>query len=215
MTLAPVSGLWRAAFRTRGFRMRVSVTVPLLIIALIALSRFLVWVEARPGAVLDDPVLRLFTPVNLSSITFAFIYGGIILGLVILRRHPERCVLVFQAYVVMVAIRIIAMALVPLDPPRSLIPLVDPFVETFGTGAVLTKDLFFSGHTATLFLLSLVMPSTTTRVLYFLCVLAVALCVLLQHVHYTIDIVAALFFAYCAMVIARAVNARFFPIIPQ
>jgi hypothetical protein len=215
MTLAPISGLWRAAMRTRRFRTRVYVTMPLLIAALFSLARFLLWVETRPGVRFDDPLLRLFTPINLNWITFLFIYGGVIVGVLALLRYPERCVLAFQSYVVMVLFRIIAMALVPLDPPGSLLLLADPFVETFGTGATLTRDLFFSGHTATLFILYLVMPSKSLRRLFLFCVLSVALCVLLQHVHYTIDVLAAPFFAYCAYVVARNINARFFPIIPN
>lgn len=212
MTLAPVSGLWRAAWRARGFRRRVLVTAPALAVALFALTRFLLWVEARPGVVLDDPVLRLFSPIDVNWVTFAIIYGGVTAGVVFLSRYPERFVLAFQSYVIMVALRIIAMALVPLDPPPTPFPLLDPFVETFGTGAQLTKDLFFSGHTATLFLLFLVMPSKATRALFALCVLAVALCVLLQHVHYSIDVLAAPCFGYIAHVVVRNLNSRYFPI---
>ena len=44
----------------------------------------------------------------------------------------------------------------PFNPPPEMIPLNDPFVQFFGSGKLLTKDFFFSGHTATLFLLFLV-----------------------------------------------------------
>jgi hypothetical protein len=215
MTLAPVSGLWRAAMRTRGFRMRVYLTLPMLFAALFSLTRFLLWAEARPGVVLDDPLLRLFSPINVNWITFMFIYGGLVTGIAVLIRYPERCVLAFQSYVVMVVFRIVAMTLAPLDPPASPYLLLDPFVETFGTGAVLTKDLFFSGHTATLILLFLVMPSKSTRRIFLLCVVTVAVCILLQHVHYSIDVFSAVFFAYCANAVARSINARYFPIIPS
>jgi len=193
--------------------MRVLVTAPALAIMLFLLTRFLLWVETRPGIVLDDPVLRTFAPIDVNWITFAIIYGGVTAGVVFLSRYPERFVLAFQSYVIMVAFRIIAMALVPLDPPATPFPLLDPFVETFGTGAQLTKDLFFSGHTATLFLLFMVMPSKLTRILFFLCVLSVALCVLVQHVHYTIDVFAAPLFAYAANAVARGLNSRYFPIL--
>jgi hypothetical protein len=215
MILAPVSGLWRAAWRAKGFRKRVLVTAPTLAVTLYVLTRFLRWVEARPGVVLDDPLLRMFTPIDLNWVTFIFIYGGLIAGVAILRRSPERCLLAFQSYAVMVVFRMIAMLLVPLDPPAMLFPLLDPLVETFGTGEQLTRDLFFSGHTATLFLLFLVMPSKATRILFLLCVLSVALCVLLQHVHYTIDVVAAVFVAYCANAVTRNLNARYFPIVVE
>ena len=193
--------------------MRVFVAAPALAVSLFVLARFLLWVEARPGSVLNDPVLLMFSPRDVNWVTFGFIYAGVIGGIVILSRHPERCVLAFQSYIVMVVFRIIAMALVPLDPPPGLIALKDPFVEMFGTGTTLTRDLFFSGHTSTLFLLFLVMPSKFARLVFFFCVLAVAFCVLLQHVHYGIDVFVAPFFTYCAYAIARGANARYFPII--
>jgi hypothetical protein len=214
MTLAPVSGLWRAAWRTRGFRARVLVTLPALAIVLFVLSRFLLFVELRHGSILADPVLRLVPPHDVTWLTFGFIYAGLVGGLMVLARHPERCVLAFQTYVIMAVFRIVAMVLMPLDPPATMLALKDPFVEFFGTGTTLTRDLFFSGHTSTLFLLYLVMPSKITRALFLVCVAGVAACVIIQHVHYAIDVFAAPFFAYGALVVARAENARFFPIVP-
>ncbi len=214
MTLAPVSGLWRAAWRARGFRTRVLVTVPALALVLFVLSRFLLFVESRHGCIIDDPVLRLVPPHDVTWLTFGFIYVGLVGGLIVLARHPERCVLAFQTYVIMAVFRIVAMFLVPLDPPATMLALKDPFVEFFGTGTTLTRDLFFSGHTSTLFLLSLVMPSKATRALFLVCVTGVAACVLVQHVHYAIDVFAAPFFAYAALVVARGANARLFPILP-
>jgi PAP2 superfamily C-terminal len=195
--------------------MRVLVTLPALVVALIVLPRFLLAIETRQGSVLADPLLQLFAPRDVTWVTFGFIYAGLVGGLLLLSRHPERCVLAFQAYVVMVVFRIVAMALTPLEPPATMVALKDPFVEVFGTGMTLTKDLFFSGHTSTLFLLFLVMPSKATRVVLLLCVIGVATCVLMQHVHYSIDVYVAPFFAYCAYGVARAINARYFPIMPM
>jgi hypothetical protein len=194
--------------------MRVLVTLPALVVALIVLSRFLLAIETRQGSVLADPLLQLFAPRDVTWVTFGFIYAGLVGGLLLLSRHPDRCVLAFQAYVVMVVFRIVAMALTPLEPPATMVALKDPFVEVFGTGMTLTKDLFFSGHTSTLFLLFLVMPSKATRVVFLLCVTGVATCVLMQHAHYSIDVYVAPFFAYCAYRVARAINARYFPIHP-
>ncbi len=67
-----------------------------------------------------------------------------------------------------------------------------------GASAVLTRDLFFSGHTSTLFLISLAVPGRRARPFFLACTAAVATCVLVQHVHYTVDVLAAPFFAYGA-----------------
>jgi hypothetical protein len=87
-----------------------------------------------------------------------------------------------------------------------MIPLSDPVVEFFGSsGATLTRDLFFSGHTATLVLLGLGMPVRIFSFALFVLAGGVALCVLWQHVHYTIDILVAPLAAYGAFRVSLVV----------
>jgi membrane-associated phospholipid phosphatase len=96
------------------------------------------------------------------------------------------------------------MYLVAFEPPSTMVPLDDPFAEFFTIGSVMTKDLFFSGHTATLFILFLVSERKNIKALFLISTVAVAISVILQHVHYTIDVFAALFFTYaCYKVIVK------------
>jgi hypothetical protein len=198
----------RNAWRDPAWRMELAVTAALLVPVLFALTHFLDAVERRPGATLQDPVLALFPAVNLTWLTFLIIYAGIIVGLVVLVQDPRRLLLIFQAYAVMALFRMAAMYLTPLEPPPGIIELRDPFVEFFGGGKTLTRDLFFSGHTSTTFLLFLVIPGRGLRVVYACATLLVGLCVVLQHVHYTVDVVAAPFFAYGAYSIALGICKR-------
>jgi hypothetical protein len=191
------------ALRTEG-----AATLALLVPVLFALTHFLDWVERRHGVTLQDPVLALFPALNLTWITFLIIYAGIIVGLLVLAQNPRRLLLVFQAYVVMVLFRMAAMYLAPLEPPPGIIELRDPFVEFFGGGKTLTRDLFFSGHTSTTFLLFLLIPGKWLRVAYACATLVVGVCVVLQHVHYTFDVVAAPFFAYGAYAIVLGICKR-------
>ena len=197
---------WAEALRDGRFRTRLVVTVPALVAALAALARFLEWNEARPGAVLPDPVLALLAPRDLTWLTFSLIYLGLALGVARLAREPRALVLALQAYVVMVGLRIAAMAVTPLEAPPGMIPLHDPLVRLFGPGKLLTKDLFFSGHTSTLFLLALAVPGRRWKMLFLACTAAVAFCVLAQHVHYTIDVLAAPLFAWASFRIARRIE---------
>ncbi len=198
----PVDEGWRASWKMRSFRLQVVATPILLVLVLLALTNFLNHVELRSGAVLADPILALYEPKDLTWITFGFIYLGLLAGIIVLARYPRLLLLAVQSYIVMVILRIAAMYVVPLDPPPGMIPLKDPFVEYFGTGRLLTKDLFFSGHTSTLFLFFLIVPGKGVKLLFLGCTLAVALCVLLQHVHYSADVLAAFFFGYGAYRIA-------------
>lgn len=203
MTTTSVGGSWRAAWSDRGFRLRALLTAPALVLTLMVLARFLEQNELREGVVLADPVLRLFAPADVTWVTFGFIYLGLVVAVGSLLRHPPLLLLAVQTYIVMVVFRIIAMSLLPLEPPPTMIPLQDPLVEYVGTGKLLTKDLFFSGHTSTLFLLFLVFPAGRMKTLFLICTVLVAVCVVLQHVHYTIDVFAAPFFAFAAYRIAQ------------
>jgi hypothetical protein len=200
---SPAARAWVEIFRDGSFRLRLALTVSALVAALAALAGFLEWNEARPGAVLPDPVLALLAPRDLTWLTFSLIYLGLVLGVARLARDPRALVVALQAYVVMVILRIAAMAATPFEPPSGMIPLHDPLVRLFGPGKLLTKDLFFSGHTSTLFLLALAVPGPRWKVFFVLCAAAVAICVLAQHVHYTIDVLAAPLFAYASFRIAR------------
>jgi len=198
----------RNAWRDPAWRMELAVTGALLVPVLFALTHFLDAVEGRRGVTLPDPVLALFPAVNLTWVTFLIIYAGIIAGLVVLVQNPRRLLLVFQAYAVMALFRMAAMYLTPLEPPPGIIELRDPFVEFFGGGKTLTRDLFFSGHTSTTFLLFLAIPGRGMRVAYACATVLVGLCVVLQHVHYTVDVIAAPFFAYGAYSIVLGICKR-------
>ncbi len=198
----PVARAWAEAFQDRGFRLRLAVTLAALAAVLAFLARFLDGVERRPGVVLPDPVLALLPPRDLTWLTFGLIYLGIFVGVARLATEPRRLVVTLEAYVVMVLLRIAAMGVTPLEAPPGMIPLHDPLVRLFGPGKLLTKDLFFSGHTSTLFLLALAVRARGFRVLFLCCTAAVGVCVLVQHVHYTVDVLAAPLFAWASFRLA-------------
>ena len=196
---------WRQAWADRGFRIRLLVTPPLLVGTLSALAALVKWVERRPGAVLPDPVLAMLAPRDVTWPVFTLIYVGIVLAVLLLVRSPVRLLLGVQGYVVMALLRIVVMWATPLDPPPGMIVLEDPLVEGFGGAAEpLTRDLFFSGHTSTMFLLFLAVPGRATRAFFLAATVGVAVLVLVQHVHYAVDVLAAPPFAYAAWRIARA-----------
>ena len=80
------------------------------------------------------------------------------------------------------------------DPLRAFVALVSPW-QVFAKDAMaayLTKDLFFSGHTATTFLMLLYLwPHRRLRWLALAGHAAVVASVFLAHLHYTIDVLGA------------------------
>ncbi len=207
--MTKLNSRWREDWQRRSFRRGLAATVPLLVLTLLSLTRFLNWAEARPGVRYGDPILALYTPIDCTWVAFLLIYAGILIGVGFLAWNPDELLLALQAYVIMVAFRIVAMFLLPLDPPALLIPLQDPFVQYLGTGKLLTKDLFFSGHTSTLFLLFLTARGARLKTIFLVCTVGVAISVLLQHVHYSVDVFVAPFFAYAAYRVALAIDRKF------
>jgi hypothetical protein len=102
--------------------------------------------------------------------------------------------------------RVTCIALVPLSPPIGFIPLTDPLSGAFYGEANITKDLFFSGHTATLMTIFLCLRGKIDRLIGLLAVVTIAILLLIQHIHYTIDILAAPVIVY----LVYSLTKRFF-----
>jgi hypothetical protein len=200
--------LWAEAWSLPGFRVQFSTSVVLLIVALHMFTRFLLWVEGREGVTLNDPLLRLIEPRDFTWATFGVIYVALTVALVYLLQRPHDLLLALQAYTLMVVVRAVMMFLLPLNPAEGLIVLEDPFVQFAGDGSAPTKDLFFSGHTATLFLLFLIVRQRTLKAAYLFSAVLVAVFVVWQHVHYVVDVAVAPFVAYGCYRAVTAVQER-------
>jgi len=186
---------WKKAWGNNVFRLYISIILVMFVALIFVYGRFLDFIEGRPGSILADPVLNRFAPLEVTWFTFGIIYISVILTLFRLSWQPSQLLITFQAYIFIAMARMASMYLIPLDPPPLLIPLEDPFVQSVSTG-VLTRDLFFSGHTSTMFLLYLSCTSRKMKIFFLIGTIFVGLLVLVQHVHYSIDVVAAPFYAY-------------------
>ncbi len=203
-----IKPIWRAALLDKNFSPRFFITIVLLAVILFWLAKFLAYNEIRPGFSFSDPLLSTFNPLDTTWLTFALIYGGLIIALFFLSFHPGRMLIALQSYTLLAALRLTTIYFLPLNAPPHIIPLTDPFIEFFGGGETLLHDLFFSGHTATMFLFFLTAKSKKLKTFFLICTFLIALLVLLQHVHYTIDVIAAPFFAYTSYRISKLINKR-------
>jgi len=188
---------WQEVWKRPTFRYQLVAALALGVALAVGLPFYFAVIQARPGHVLPDPFLAYLPPYDVSWLTFAFIYLSIVVALGHLLPRPVALLRVLWAYGIMHLIRMATLWLVPLDPPTGLLLLHDPIVDTFfyPSAAPITKDLFFSGHTATLMLLALAVRGRTLRVALLLATLLVGFLVLVQHAHYTYDVLAAPLFA--------------------
>ncbi len=188
---------WKEYIRHKPLLWELLISAMVLIVVAIAFSFFLAWAEVREGFLFDDPILQSITPHDYSTITFGITYGALLLMLGLSVRFPQQVVQLMQAYTLLLLLRTITIYLVPLLPPVHIIPLKDPFLDGFiYQGGVNLRDLFFSGHVATLVLFALIVRPAFLKVGFFIAALAVSIFILLQHVHYSIDVMAAPLFAF-------------------
>ena len=174
-------------------------TLVLASIIVITLPRFFAFLNERLGRVLQDPLLQFIPARDVSLLLFPVLYITILVVVLRLWRDGDRLLRAAQAYVILLILRMVSMTLLTLEPPPDLIPLVDPITQIFYPSAEpFAKDLFFSGHTATVFLLYLAVPARTWRTYLMMITVFVASAVLVQHVHWTIDVLAAPFAAWLA-----------------
>jgi hypothetical protein len=180
-----------------------------LVVSMMGYGGFLELVETRPGVILDDPILKLFAPINLSLPINILVYLPIVTVVFVSYKNPAVLLRGILSYNLMILTRIIMMYVTPLDPPITTIVLDDPLVGLFSTGGkLLTRDLFFSGHTATTTILFLIVENKVVkRALAFL-IPIIGVLVLLQHLHYTIDVLVAPFVAFGCFKAAGSIHQQ-------
>jgi hypothetical protein len=188
---------WINACNSPLFKVRIIFV--LLTLALIGffIGSFFNYIQGRQGFKMNDVLVSSFSPLDVSVYIFICIYSVILITLLTLCFHPSLLLLGLTAYAILILARIVCLYLIPLEPLPTMILLKDPFVKYFFYNEIIiTKDLFFSGHVSTLCLLAILNPVKVFRYAFILITFFTAILILLQHVHYTIDVLAAPFFAW-------------------
>ena len=160
-------------------------------------SLFLPFHEARVDRLLwyfDDPAFWVLPAKDVSIPIFTITYGTIITYLIINRKQKYFVSRIAFSYGLLLIFRTLTLTILPLKEPVSMVFLQDPFLNTFIYQGTIDSDLFFSGHTA---LVCLVFFLTTKwKWLFAALGLVLGILLMIQRVHYSIDILAALPFAY-------------------
>ena len=200
---------WQQYFSRPNKRIYFFASLLGLVITLVAFIYFLTFNENRTGYLFNDPILILFKPVAFSEIIFFLTYFFAVYGIIILFREPQLFVGLIQAYTIMTLIRMFCLYVFPLEPPFSIIPLKDTFLQSsFYSGRENLKDLFFSGHTATIFLFVFIFKRGIFKILFATGGFVIGVLLVLQHVHYSIDVLVAPLFAFIAVKVQRKINIQ-------
>ena len=172
-----------------------SVAVSLLFILASAIINFFAGTYAaeRASSPVTDIILSNTRPRDLDGL---FVYGAVFLGIMILAiclRRPRFIPFTGKAIALFVVVRSVFITLTHIGPFPTQIVITSTILDKFTFGG----DLFFSGHVGLTFLMALIFWHKKILRLFFILLSAVfAVVVLLAHLHYTIDVVAAYFITY-------------------
>ena len=173
-------------------------------------TQFLAWNEVRAnniGFVFNDPVYKLLPLKDLSIWIFTLTYGAIILYAILNRQEHcffSRAVI---SYSFILIFRIPSMLILPLKVHPDLIFLQDPFLNDIVYPSKIVNDLFFSGHVA---LVSALAFLSKIKWPFIGITFLLALSLLVQRVHYSIDILASVPFAWLSVRISQSLLLKYF-----
>ena len=201
---------WKALWENKTYLFSWIFLLFLVLVTLKLACIFLAYNESRiSGVQLNDIVLQYLPVSDVSTPLFAITWVCVLTCLPVALRTPKKSMIVFISILLMAVARSLTLYLVPLQPPIDIIPLRDTFLEgSFYDNKVMVRDLFFSGHTANLALIFFLIEIKWIKLIVGICTLIVAFLLLKQHVHYTVDVVAAPFFAYAAYRVAHILTER-------
>lgn len=200
---------WATTLKDDSFKRKLYIGIGLLTAVLICFPFFFQHIELREGRVLNDIILQQLTARDVSIPIFTIIWSMTILFFVRSVQSPTLFLTFMYGFILLSVSRFITISMVPLNPPHDLIPLVDPISNSFYGKSFITKDLFYSGHTSAQCLFFLCFRRKLDKLIALFCTIAVGFLVLVQHVHYTIDVVAApVFTIICFYIAKKIVNSK-------
>jgi hypothetical protein len=185
--------VWLHAIRNRHYRFQLIGVVAALLALLIYLPTFFNEVIGpKKGLVLNDFVMGLFTPQDYSWPIFLLIYVSLAVVVQGVINQPAQILFGLMCYLLITLLRMITMYVFTLEPPIGIVILHDPLIDKIAYGgSAFTKDLFFSGHVATLTLLTFLERRPWVKWFVLLATLVVGFLLIIQRVHYTVDVVVA------------------------
>lgn len=186
-----ILSVWKDNWQSSDYRKKCITGLILISFILLCLPFFYQAIEQRNGISFNDYLLAWLPAYDLSIFIFITIWSMTILTFSRFKQDPNLFLTFLWGFILINLSRFVSIGLIPLDAPRDLIPIHDPISNQFYGPKFITKDLFFSGHTAAMFLMFLCLKKRTDKILALTATIFIGIAVLLQHVHYTLDVIMA------------------------
>ncbi len=204
-----IKSSWKLLWQSKMFKIHFVLTFVIFAVVTHYCTLYIsVW-ETRKGTLLLDPLLHHITPRDFSIPIFCILHSAILLSAFFNLSTPKELLKGFQTYALLLIMRTAFIYFIPLEPPTGMIYLNDPVVGMFLNKVnIVTKDLFFSGHISSMCLFIYFSKIKFWKTYLKIVTPILAMLILWQHVHYTIDIIAAPFFAYICCRVIDVMNQR-------
>ena len=197
--------LWKNNWQSTDYRRKLISGLIIISFILISMPFFYQAIEQRNGIKFNDYLLQWLPAYNLSIFIFTTIWSMALLTFHRFKQDPQIFLTFLWGFVLINLSRFVSIGLVPLNAPDSFVAIHDPISNYFYGANLITKDLFFSGHTAAMFLMFLCLKKRTDKILTLIATIIIGIAVLIQHVHYTIDVLVAPIITYFLWVAAKKI----------
>jgi hypothetical protein len=196
---------WKFAWQNSFFRRLLLTTLLFFIVLVWVYPLFFDFIEHRQGYSMQDPIVNYLQARDNSIFIFSILWLCIALQIWLIKDKPRQTLLFLLSYLIINLTRIVTIYFVPLNPPSNLIPLQDPLSNFFYGTTFITKDLFYSGHTAIVLLIGFTKQHRFLKTFFVIAASFIGFMVLSNHVHYTIDVIAAPFFVAFAILLSKKI----------
>lgn len=187
---------WKDELRNKSFRLKLFLVPGLFIIYSAITQRLGNYIEMRKGVRLDDKLLTFFPSFDFSTLIFLLLYTSLITLVLTHLSKPKVVIRVLEMHLMVAIARQACILLFALEPPAGMIVLRDAFLENtvYPHHSPLTKDLFFSGHVASVWIYFLCAQRKYMKMYLGCAVFLMSFMVLSMRIHYTYDVYGAFFF---------------------
>lgn len=168
------------------------------------------YVETRKGVLLSDEILYLFPSHDFSIYVFLVLYCSLSLVVITHLDKPRVILRIIEMHFMVAVIRQVCILMVALEPPAGMIVLRDVFLENtvYPHHSPMTKDLFFSGHVASIWLYFLCAERKWVKTILLPATVLMSFMILSMRVHYTYDVYGAFLFTTMLYFIPSWINSK-------
>jgi len=187
---------WKSALSDRRFLLKLLTTPGFFLIYSSITQKFGNYVEMRKGILLNDKLLEIIPSYDFSLSIFILLYSSLTIVILTHLHKPKVILRIIEMHFLVAVVRQICILCIALEPPMGIIVLRDVFLENtvYPRNSPLTKDLFFSGHVASIWLYSLCSENKMIKYYFGLAAILMSFMILSMRVHYSYDVYGAFFF---------------------